>query len=56
MFMDRWTIGQQLYAGCAALLLVTASAGTVALTGAARIKGDAEQWAAVIEITGAKVD
>ncbi len=42
MFMNRWTIGRQLYTGCAALLLVTASAGTVAIGGAARIKGDVD--------------
>jgi methyl-accepting chemotaxis protein len=42
MLMNRWTIGQQLYAGCGALLLVTALAGTVAIAGSARIKGDVD--------------
>ena len=41
-FTKRWTIGQQLYAGCAALLLITAAAGTVAIAGTARIKGDVD--------------
>jgi methyl-accepting chemotaxis protein len=42
MFTNRWTIGQQLYVGCGALLLVTVLAGAVAISGAARIKGDVD--------------
>src|SRR5688572_8217805 len=42
MFVNRWTIGQQLYLGCGAMLLVTTLAGVVAISGAARIKGDVD--------------
>ncbi len=40
MFVDQWTIGQRLYAGCGVFLALTAIAGSVAIGGSARIKGD----------------
>jgi methyl-accepting chemotaxis protein/methyl-accepting chemotaxis protein-1 (serine sensor receptor) len=42
MFVDRWTIGQRLYAGCGALLGLTILAGAVAIAGTSRIKGDVD--------------
>ena len=42
MFLDRWTIGRRLYAGCGAFLALTLLAGVVAIAGSSRIKGDVD--------------
>jgi methyl-accepting chemotaxis protein/methyl-accepting chemotaxis protein-1 (serine sensor receptor) len=42
MFLDRWTIGKRLYAGCGAFLGLTLLAALVAVGGSSRIKGDVD--------------
>ena len=38
MFLDRWTVGQKLYVGCGAFLLLTAVSGTVSMSSSSRIR------------------